>query len=83
MMRQIDQTEGGDAREFRAHLARLQWDCIAFARAARIKVRTAGEMYRGERPVPDTIMGWLRSMVETADTLPPPPSATGGIGDAE
>jgi hypothetical protein len=63
----------GDTREFRRHLERLQWNCLAFARAANIKVRTAGEMYRGERPVPDGLMGWLRSMVETADQLPPPP----------
>jgi hypothetical protein len=60
-------------REFRSHLARLEWDCHAFARAARIKHRTATAMCRGERPVPDNLMNWLRSMVATADQLPPPP----------
>jgi hypothetical protein len=73
-MQPIDQTIAPDAvREFRRHLERLQWDTNAFARAARIKVRSAGEMYRGERAVPDKLMGWLRSMVATADALPPPP----------
>ena len=73
-MQQIDQAELTDsARAFRAHLIRLQWDTRAFARAARIKVRTAGEIYRGEREIPPRLMRWLESMVEAADQLPPPP----------
>lgn len=73
-MQQIDRTEVEDAREkFRAHLCRLQWDVPAFARAARIKTRTAAAMHRGERAVPPRLMRWLESMVKAADQLPPPP----------
>lgn len=73
-MQPIDQTELTDsARAFRAHLCRLQWDIPAFARAARIKQRSAAAMYRGERDVPPPLMRWLESMVEAADQLPPPP----------
>jgi hypothetical protein len=81
MMQQIDQTEVEGAREFRAHLCRLQWDVSAFARAARIKVRTAAAMHRGDRAVPPPLMRWLESMVEAADQLPPPPATTGDSDD--
>jgi hypothetical protein len=62
-----------DARECCAHLARLDWDYIAFARVARIKTRAAREMVEGIRPVPETVMKWLREMHTAADNLPPPP----------
>lgn len=61
------------AREFRALLGVMQWDTSAFARAARIKSRAAGEMWRGEREVPGGLLGWLRALVNCAGQLPPPP----------
>lgn len=73
-MRQTDTTAADDTIAFRSHLSRLQWDSFAFASAARIKVRSASAMYRGERAVPPRLMRWLESMVATADQLPPPPA---------
>lgn len=70
-----EMTVAGDTRDFRAHLQRLEWDTPAFARAARIKARTAAAIYRGERAVPPRLMRWLESMVATAEQLPPPPAA--------
>jgi hypothetical protein len=77
-MPQINRAVNGDslpdeAREFRAHLAVLQWDTVKFARAARIKNRSATAMWDGERGVPVRLMNWLRSMVDTMADVPAPP----------
>lgn len=82
-MQQINGAVDGDslpdgAREFRAHLARLQWDTVKFAHAASIKSRTAAAMWRGERDVPERLMVWLREMVHSAARVPPPPDPPGG-----
>lgn len=76
---EIIEQEG--AREFRALLDRMQWEPEAFARAAKIKVRTAHLMHAGRRPVPAPLMGWLRSMVEQAEALPPSPVESYGDGE--
>jgi len=71
-MPQTDDLPEG-AREFRALLGVMQWDTLAFARAARIKARSAAAMWRGEREVPHPLMTWLRAVVACATQLPPPP----------
>lgn len=80
LMQQTNRQAGlSDAvREFRRHLDRLQWDTVRFARAAKIKPRSAAAMWRGEARVPDKLMTWLREMADSADHLPPPPNGEDG-----
>lgn len=69
------------AREFRALLTRLQWTPQAFARAAKIKTRSAVTMHEGRQGVPPRLMDWLREMVRVADAIPPPPVVSYGDGE--
>jgi hypothetical protein len=66
------------AREFRAHLTRLQWGTEEFAQAARIKHRTARAIWRGDREMPATLMTWLRSLSGSLERLPAAPWGKGG-----
>lgn len=61
--------------DFRDLLGRLQWDVPRFARAAHIRSGNAAAMFRGDRPVPEPLMTWLRDMVQCADQLPKPRDA--------
>lgn len=70
MLRINGETPSEQCLEFRRLLDRLAWDASGFAKAAKIRVRSANGMWRGDREVPDRIMSWLRSMVATAETLP-------------
>ena len=63
-----------DTVEFRKHLQRLSWDPGDFARAAKIKPRTATIIYRGEQRCPDSLMAWLRHMATCADQVPQAPA---------
>lgn len=65
-----------DNTEFRNLCGTVQWDALRFARAARIRKRAANAMFHDERPVPPTLMNWLREVAAKAQAVPEPPKET-------